>query len=242
MNTYVQDGKTLTLTAPYARASGEGALVGSVFGVATAAVANGAEGEFQVEGVVTIAKTSAQAWTQGQKIYWDNVNKRCDSDSTVGQLIGVATAAAANPSSTGTVKLLGNVPSTAEGPQGAIVALTDNTGGSGTHDDTLADGLTATALTENAGAIGGVNDGDLPDLTVTATSPGTGADATTWTGAQCTAAYNDIVDLTEAARELATKINTLVTDVTTQNQNDSDLAQKILEIRTALIAAGILSA
>ena len=27
----------------------------------------------------------------------------------------------------------------------------------------------------------------------TATSPGTGADGTTWTGAQCTAAYNDLV-------------------------------------------------
>lgn len=28
---------------------------------------------------------------------------------------------------------------------------------------------------------------------VTATTPGTGADATTWTGAQCTAAYNDLI-------------------------------------------------
>ncbi len=35
----------------------------------------------------------------------------------------------------------------------------------------------------------------LVDYTVTATTPGTGADATTWTGAQCTAAYNDIVGL-----------------------------------------------
>lgn len=29
----------------------------------------------------------------------------------------------------------------------------------------------------------------------TATTPGTGADASTWTGAQCTAAYNDIIAL-----------------------------------------------
>lgn len=32
----------------------------------------------------------------------------------------------------------------------------------------------------------------------TATSPGTGADATTWTGAQCTAAYNDLVAIKTA--------------------------------------------
>lgn len=31
----------------------------------------------------------------------------------------------------------------------------------------------------------------------TVTTPGTGADASTWTGAQCTAAYNDIVALSQ---------------------------------------------
>ena len=33
------------------------------------------------------------------------------------------------------------------------------------------------------------------DVTLTASQPGTGADASTWTGAQCTAAYNDIAAL-----------------------------------------------
>ena len=33
------------------------------------------------------------------------------------------------------------------------------------------------------------------DVTKTVTTPGTGADASTWTGAQCTAAYNDIAAL-----------------------------------------------
>jgi len=36
---------------------------------------------------------------------------------------------------------------------------------------------------------------NITDVSTTATSPGTGADATTWTGAQCTAAYNDIAAL-----------------------------------------------
>lgn len=102
-------------------------------------------------------------------------------------------------------------------PQAAVVSLTDNTGDSATHDDTLADGLTATA----------------PDA-VTATSPGTGADATTWTGAQCTAAYTDIV-------MLRARVAALVTDDGVQNQNISDLGQKINEILTALRKNGLIA-
>ena len=123
MKNCVQDGDVLTLTAPYAVVSGAGAQVGSIFAVATADVANGVEGEFATEGVYDLAKTSAQAWTVGQKIYWDNTNKRCDSDGTVGILIGVATAIAANPSSTGYVKLNEAVVGLSEGPQAAIVDI-----------------------------------------------------------------------------------------------------------------------
>jgi predicted RecA/RadA family phage recombinase len=111
--TYVQPGKVLTLTAPYDRLSaGLGAQVGSIFGVSLGIVLSGAEGQFATTGVWTLAKTSAQAWTVGQKIYWDNTNKVCDSTNTVGQLIGIATAVAANPSSTGTVRLNGVAPVT----------------------------------------------------------------------------------------------------------------------------------
>lgn len=39
-------------------------------------------------------------------------------------------------------------------------------------------------------------------VTTTASSPGTGADATTWTGAQCTAAYDDIVALAALLNEI----------------------------------------
>lgn len=104
---YVQPGKVVTLTAPYQRNSGEGALVGSIFGVALTTVANAVDGEFAVEGVFELKKTSAQAWTQGALIYWDNTNKECTTTSTSNKLIGTATKAAANPSSTGFVRLNG---------------------------------------------------------------------------------------------------------------------------------------
>lgn len=124
---YIQEGDVLTLTAPYTVTSGQGAQVGSQFAVALKDITNATEGEFATSGVWSLAKTSAQAWTVGQKIYWDNSNKRCDSDGTVGILIGVATAAAANPSSTGNVKLNEAVAATSEGPQAAEADLTFGT-------------------------------------------------------------------------------------------------------------------
>lgn len=108
MTNFIQKGDTLTLTAPYAVSSGGGALIGSIFGIAAQDVANAASGEFYVgSGVVTHAKTSAQAWTVGLPIYWDDTNKVMTSTSTSNKLIGVAVAAAANPSATGTVRLNG---------------------------------------------------------------------------------------------------------------------------------------
>lgn len=107
MKNYIQPGHILTLVAPYTVASGAGALVDGIFGVATVDITSGSSGEFQVCGVFDLAKTSAQAWTLGQLIYWDNTNKRCDSSSAVGPEIGVCTEVASNPTSTGKVRLNG---------------------------------------------------------------------------------------------------------------------------------------
>lgn len=240
-NNYIQPGNVITLAAPYQRNTGLGAQVGSIFGVALQTVANGVDGEFQTTGVWYLAKLSTDEWAQGDKVYWDNSNKRCDTDPTVGMLIGVATEAAANPSSSGYVRLNGSAPSTAEGPQAAIVTLTDNTGGSGTHDDTLADGLTAVALT---GTLTGTANGSMVDIAAAAGACAGGAEpsAAQVDAAIATAVATIVSGANEQLKELQTMVNTCITDLTTQNQNDSDLAQKIIEIRTALIAAGILTA
>lgn len=124
---YIQPGRTLTLTAPRDVTPSAGVIVGSVFGVSLGTYASGDEGEFSTEGVHEIAKTSAQAWTVGVRIYWDNTAFEATTDSAAGQLIGVATEAAVNPSAVGRVKLAGNAPATAEGPQAAIASLTFGT-------------------------------------------------------------------------------------------------------------------
>ncbi len=71
---YVQPGNTITRTAPYAAASGEGLLVG----------------------VFDLTKAGSQAWTVGSKIYWDDTNKRTTTVSTDNAAIGVATEAVAS--------------------------------------------------------------------------------------------------------------------------------------------------
>ncbi|MGF7178432.1 DUF2190 family protein [Azospirillum doebereinerae] len=109
MKNYVQDGTTVSLTAPYDVASGGGLLVGALFGVAMSAAANGAAVQAVTRGVVTLPKTNAQAWTQGVKVYWDNTAKEATTASSSNTLIGCALVAAANPSATGTVRLNGTV-------------------------------------------------------------------------------------------------------------------------------------
>jgi predicted RecA/RadA family phage recombinase len=107
MKNFIQPAENITLAAPYNVLSGDGLLVGSVFGVASNDALSGADVEAVVTGVFSLTKVSAQAWTQGALIYWDNAAKNCTTVLTGNKLIGVAAAAAVNPSSTGLVRLNG---------------------------------------------------------------------------------------------------------------------------------------
>lgn len=107
MKNYVQEGYILALTAPYAVASGTGMLVGSLFGVAVETAAISEVVSVNIKGVYTLAKTAAQAWTVGVKIYWDDATKSCTTAAAAGanKLIGVATVAALSADTTGVVLL-----------------------------------------------------------------------------------------------------------------------------------------
>lgn len=106
----MQDGDKLVVAAPYGVASGDGALVGSLFGVAQAAAETGANVALQLTGVVQLTKVGSQAWTVGAKVYWDDSNKRCTTAASGNTLIGVAAAAVGGTASetTGTVRLNGS--------------------------------------------------------------------------------------------------------------------------------------
>ena len=109
MKNFVQEGDILTVVAPAAVLSGAGVLVGSIFGIAQTDAASGAEVAIKRKGVFTHAKTSAEAWTIGAKVYWDNTNKVFTTTATDNTLVGAAAAAATNPSATGTVLLDGTI-------------------------------------------------------------------------------------------------------------------------------------
>lgn len=107
MRNYVQPGDVVTVPAPAAVASGDGVLVGGLFGIAGTDAASGDPVEIKTVGVYDMPKTSAQAWTVGAAIYWDNSAGVATTVDTSNTLIGKAVEAAANPSGTGRVRLNG---------------------------------------------------------------------------------------------------------------------------------------
>ncbi|QPC44001.1 DUF2190 family protein [Kaustia mangrovi] len=106
---YIQPGDILDLTAPAGGVtSGGGYVIGGLFVIALGSAEAGDGFRGKVNGIMELPKVSAQAWAEGEAIYWDPNNAEATTASTAGNyLIGNATAAAANPSSTGMVRLNG---------------------------------------------------------------------------------------------------------------------------------------
>jgi predicted RecA/RadA family phage recombinase len=108
---FVQPGNTITLAAPYDVASGDGLLVGAIFGVASGAASSGEIVEAALVGVFDFKKVASQAWAVGDRIYWDDTNRQTTKTATSNTLIGVAIEAVANGAGdlVGRVRLNGTV-------------------------------------------------------------------------------------------------------------------------------------
>jgi predicted RecA/RadA family phage recombinase len=107
MKNYVQDGNILTVAAPAAVSSGDGVLVGAIFGVAQTDADSGDDVPVAVIGVFDLPKTSALAISVGDPVYWDTGEKAVNKTAASNYLVGYATSAAANPSATVSVRLSG---------------------------------------------------------------------------------------------------------------------------------------
>ena len=108
MNNYDSPGEVLTRTAPSGGVvAGTGKLIGSLLVIPTITAAEAEKFTGLVTGVVEMAKTSAQAWTEGVKVYWITSTSLVTTSAGGNTLIGVAAKAAANPSGTGWVRLDG---------------------------------------------------------------------------------------------------------------------------------------
>jgi predicted RecA/RadA family phage recombinase len=106
MKNYLQAGEKITITAAAAIASGAGVLVGAMFGVAAGDALSGQDVTIVRKGVFSLNKLSAQAWTPGEAVYWDDTAKECTTVSAGNAQIGFAASAAADPSAVGTVVLI----------------------------------------------------------------------------------------------------------------------------------------
>jgi predicted RecA/RadA family phage recombinase len=108
MKGYVQPGEILEFIAPTGGVTaGVGVKIGDVLVIATETVAQTLPFRGIRLGVVEHAKLSAQAWTEGQQVNWDDTNKRFTTVTTGNFKAGVAARVAVNPSATGFVVLHG---------------------------------------------------------------------------------------------------------------------------------------
>lgn len=96
MVNFIQKGETVTLAAPYAVASGEGAQVGALFGVAANTYALSEVGEFVLCGVFDLAKSTGVNWVVGAKLYWDNTAKSVTNVVSTNAFIGHALSVVIN--------------------------------------------------------------------------------------------------------------------------------------------------
>ena len=109
MKNYVQPGESITLTAAAAATSGDGVLVGSLFGIASGDAAIGETLVLTTKGVFTMPKVSTDVMAVGDVVYWDDSAGLVTTDDDTGNnpRVGLAVTAAGNPSGTVNVRLDG---------------------------------------------------------------------------------------------------------------------------------------
>ena len=107
MKNYISTGDIVTVAAPAGGVtSGQGVVVGSIFGVAVTTAAATADVAVQVEGVFDLAKKSGTAFSQGDKVSWDNVHAYADTPASTLYPCGYAVKAAGTSDTTVRVRLI----------------------------------------------------------------------------------------------------------------------------------------
>ncbi|MTH57646.1 DUF2190 family protein [Paracoccus litorisediminis] len=105
MKNFIQPGQQISVPAPAAVVSGQGVLVGSLFGVAVHDAASVASVEISLRGAYRMTKAAGSAWTVGARLYWDDTAKAVTATASTNKLIGVAIEAADSAATSGAVLL-----------------------------------------------------------------------------------------------------------------------------------------
>jgi len=109
MKNFVQPGESITLTAAAAASSGDGVLVGNLFGIASGDAEIGDKLVLTTKGVFTMSKVSTDVMAVGDVVYFDESAGlvTTDDDTGTNPRIGLAVTAAGNPSGSVNVRLDG---------------------------------------------------------------------------------------------------------------------------------------
>lgn len=108
MKTFIQNGDVITVTAPAGGvASGDGVIVGALFGVAAFTAAEGEAVEIATRGVYILPKEPTAVIAVGAQVAWDATAKQIDLPGTGLYSVGIATESAGNGITTVRVRLDG---------------------------------------------------------------------------------------------------------------------------------------
>lgn len=108
MKTYIQNGHVVTVPTPTGGiASGEGLIVGNIFGIAAYSAAEGDPLELATTGVYKLPKASAAVLVVGTRVAWDNTAKQVNTPGAGRFPIGIATEAAGTGTTSVAVRLDG---------------------------------------------------------------------------------------------------------------------------------------
>ena len=108
MRNYLQNGHVITVTAPTSGiASGDGLLIGSIFGIAAYASSEGDPVELATTGIYQLPKESTAVLTVGAPVSWDDSAKLVDAPAAGLFPIGIAVETAGNGVASVAVRLDG---------------------------------------------------------------------------------------------------------------------------------------
>lgn len=97
MQNYLQNGHVITVTTPAGGiTSGDGLIVGNIFGVAAYSAAEGDPLELATTGVYKLPKATGAVLTVGARVAWDNTAKNINVPGAGRFPVGVATEASGN--------------------------------------------------------------------------------------------------------------------------------------------------
>jgi predicted RecA/RadA family phage recombinase len=108
MKNFIQRGDMITVTAPTGGVtSGQGVVVGNLFGVAATTAAEDENVEIATVGVYELPKLASAVIAAGARVAWNDTAKQVVLPGTGMVPIGIATAAAGNGVTTVRVRLDG---------------------------------------------------------------------------------------------------------------------------------------